>query len=466
MAATGAEIASAYVSLQVKMPGVGADISRALGGSEAQRALSSGGKSMGAALTGAIGGAVAVATSKAISMVTGAIDGAVKRVDTMNSFPKIMKNLGYSAEDAQKSVKKISDGLAGLPTALDQMAGTVQQLAPLTGGLDEATTLSLALNNAMLAGGKSSDVQANAMDQYTQMLALGKVDMAAWRSMVSAMPGQMDQLSVSLLGAGNKSMDLYGALKNGEVGFDEFNAAIVKLNTDGVGEFASFEKQARDSTDGIGTGWANLQTAITRNLANVIQKLKPAIDAFLVGGVQIANALGPVLLGVIDVAVGVGNWAAANKDWLVPMGIMVGTVFTVYKGVKLLQAVTLGYQAAMKGAQIATFLTGGALKTYNIITAVTTAKTKIATVVQKAFNYALKSNPIGIVVTAIAALVAGLIYFFTQTETGKKVWAEFTRLGEHLAVLPGCVEQRSEAGVRGYRSGSVIRVELDPEAHL
>ncbi len=56
---------------------------------------------------------------------------------------------------------------------------------------------------------------------------------------------------------------------------------------------------------------------------------------------------------------------------------------------------------------------------------------KAATAAQWLFNAAMSANPIGIVVAAIAALVAGLVYFFTQTELGQQIWAEFTRfLGE------------------------------------
>src|SRR5690606_9852298 len=142
--------------------------------------------------------------------------------------------LGYSSDEAASSIDIMSDRLSGLPTSLDSMAGMVQQLAPLTGGLGEATDLSLALNNALLAGGKDTQIQANAMEQYTQMLAVGKVDMVAWRSMVSAVPGQMDQLGQSLLGAGAKSMDLYAAMKDGTVGFDEFKAAVVQLDEEGT----------------------------------------------------------------------------------------------------------------------------------------------------------------------------------------------------------------------------------------
>ena len=52
--------------------------------------------------------------------------------------------------------------------------------------------------------------------------------------------------------------------------------------------------------------------------------------------------------------------------------------------------------------------------------------TKTATGVQWLFNTAMSANPIGVVVAAIAALVAGLVYFFTQTETGQKIWEKFT----------------------------------------
>jgi hypothetical protein len=39
---------------------------------------------------------------------------------------------------------------------------------------------------------------------------------------------------------------------------------------------------------------------------------------------------------------------------------------------------------------------------------------------------ALSANPIGIIIIAVAALVAGLALFFSQTEVGQKAWAAFT----------------------------------------
>ena len=50
---------------------------------------------------------------------------------------------------------------------------------------------------------------------------------------------------------------------------------------------------------------------------------------------------------------------------------------------------------------------------------------KIGTAIQTAFNAIMAMNPFVALGIAITAIVAGLVYFFTQTETGKKVWASF-----------------------------------------
>lgn len=42
-----------------------------------------------------------------------------------------------------------------------------------------------------------------------------------------------------------------------------------------------------------------------------------------------------------------------------------------------------------------------------------------------AFSAVLIANPIGLVITAIGLLIAGLTFFFTQTEKGKELWAGF-----------------------------------------
>lgn len=52
-------------------------------------------------------------------------------------------------------------------------------------------------------------------------------------------------------------------------------------------------------------------------------------------------------------------------------------------------------------------------------------ESKLAAAAQWAYNAALNADPIVLVVAAVAALTAGLLYFFTQTKTGQKAWATF-----------------------------------------
>lgn len=285
--------------LNKQISGVGDQVGTKLG-SEAGH-----GFSKGLLGVGAIVGAAAQVTQKAMSAISSSIGSAVSRADQMNNFPKVMSNLGYSSKDASKSIQKIGKALDGLPTSSAVMSGMVQQLAPLTSSLDEATTISLALNDAMLAGGASTMEQENALTQYTQMLSAGCVDMQAWRSLQAAMPGQLNQVAEALLGAGKNGNDLYAAMKKGKVSFSDFNKAIVDLDKNGFGQYASFAQQAKDATQGIGTAIENMHNRIAKAVQKVIEavgvsNISGAINAFSSQFGKIGDAAADVTVFVKD----------------------------------------------------------------------------------------------------------------------------------------------------------------------
>jgi phage-related protein len=118
-----------------------------------------------------------------------------------------------------------------------------------------------------------------------------------------------------------------------------------------------------------------------------------------------------------------GSWVSQNKDWLSALAVSVGSLVAAYKIWQTAQlaintvtgvatGIRAGYAAAVSGETIAT--------------QASTVATKAAKVAQAAFNAVMNANPIMLVVTAVAALTAGLIYFFTQTETGRELWSSFT----------------------------------------
>ena len=134
----------------------------------------------------------------AMNQINSSLDGAISRLDTLNNFPKVMSNLGIGAEDADKSIKKLSDKLAGLPTTLDEGAMAVQRFTSANGDIEKSTDLFLALNNAILAGGASSEIQSSALEQLSQSYAKGKPDMMEWRTAMTAMPAQLKQVATAM----------------------------------------------------------------------------------------------------------------------------------------------------------------------------------------------------------------------------------------------------------------------------
>jgi hypothetical protein len=79
----------------------------------------------------------------------------------------------------------------------------------------------------------------------------------------------------------------------------------------------------------------------------------------------------------------------------------------------------------MMGVAVALGVALAAWKLYIFFTVTVPAIIKAITVAQKALNVAMKANVIGIIITAVVALVAALVWFFTKTKLGKKIWASF-----------------------------------------
>lgn len=242
--------------------------------SQVEKTGSATGKKWGSAWAVAAGNLISKGVQKIGSLVSGSMGAAISRLDTLNNFPRVMSSLGYSAEEADKSISQMDAGLTGLPTTLDAMSSDVQKLAASMGNLADgevnATTVGLGLNDMFIAGGKGTETASAAMEQYNRMLARGKVDQQSWNSMVDAAPGQMTQLAESLLGAGKNQADLYKAMQDGTVTFDDFNAAIVKLDKEGGDGFKSLHDQAVAATDGIGTQLQNVQTSWTKIVTDAL----------------------------------------------------------------------------------------------------------------------------------------------------------------------------------------------------
>ena len=332
--------------------------------------------------------------SMAMSTISNSIDGAISRLDTLNNFPKVMSNLGISAEDSSKSIKKMSDKLSGLPTTLDQGASAVQRFTSANNDVEKSTDIFLALNNAILAGGAGTEIQASALEQLSQAYAKGKPDMMEWRTAMTAMPAQLKQVATAM---GYVSADELGeALRNGTVSMDEFMDTIVQLNETGLDGFQNFEEQARNSTGGIATSITVAKTQIVKGVADIIDGLNK--------GLQEAN-----LPSISEIIANVGKKAKEVLDLIASkLPSIIKFMVNLYEAIKPMLPIIESVGAGILAVVLA----------YTAYQKIVT----IVTAVQTALNFVMAMNPIGLIVLAIVGLIAMFVILWNKCEWFRNFW--------------------------------------------
>lgn len=240
------------------------------------------------------------------NMIKGSIDGAISRVDTLKQFPKVLQQMGYGADEAEKATAKLIDGIDGLPTTLNGITADVQRLVNVFQDVDLATESAVGLNNAFLASGASQDQASRGLDQYIKMLSTGKVNMQSWQTLQETMPYALQQTAEAFEFTGKTAQnDFYDALKSGDITMDQFNSKIIELS-DAQGGFADV---AIDATKGIRTSWGNIQTAIVNGVAKSITAFDDWLESKGFGGIS----------GVLDkIKIAVGN-AFGKVNEIIPV---------------------------------------------------------------------------------------------------------------------------------------------------
>lgn len=154
--------------------------------------------------------------------------------------------------------------------------------------------------------------------------------------------------------------------------------------------------------------------ADTHTLSGAIKELT---DAWADAGTTLIQALMPMVMDFTDFMVGsvvpavqgVVQWIRDNETAVKTLAVVVAVLVGAFQALSAALTVISALQAA-----------AGVFKTLEIAQ-------KASAAAQVLVNAAMSANPIGLLIAAIAALVAGLVWFFTQTEEGRKAWEKFTQ---------------------------------------
>lgn len=363
-------------------------------------------------------GLVAVA-SKAFDVVKGSVGAAVSRIDTLNNSNRTFANMGFSANQTKSAMNGLQSSIKGLPTSLDSAVKGVQMISASTGNLGKSQKVWSALNDSIIGfGGSTADV-SNATIQLSQAFANGKIDGMTWISMMNSNMGPVLNAIAKKLGM--TTGQLKDGLASGKISTNQFMDALISLDKNGGGGLKSLHQIAMDSTAGIGTAMENMKTAVVRgvgkailafsNFSKDVTGMSIAEIITNIGNVaeQSLNKIGPSLKSIEPIFKGFFDFIGQNKDWLGPLAVSVVTFIGAFKGV---QAAASGISSLITGLQ----------NLQAFVQLVAGAENSI-----KAFFTLLGLNPWVVLIAGIAAVVAGLVWFFTQTKTGQKLWQGFTQ---------------------------------------
>lgn len=137
-------------------------------------------------------------------------------------------------------------------------------------------------------------------------------------------------------------------------------------------------------------------------LKKAINTVKTVLSNLAKVATNLAKTVLPPLAKAVD-------FVADNLDTLLPLAV---SVLTAYKGWKILSTITAlftAHTAAVTAESLAEAASLGTITLKQIAVAALAGEISIATAAQYAWNLAMSLNPIGLVLTAVVALTAGIV---------------------------------------------------------
>lgn len=329
------------------------------------------------------------------------IDAAKQGFNLAKAGKEISENwehIGVSAKGVKELTGQIGE-IRGVSNASGAAVTKLQtSIYGLTNGNIKQTK---ALTNELYAfgkaGGASEDQIVQIGSKLTRIFSASKVNLASFNKTFATMPG----LKTAIQKASGMTKDAFNsALANGKITGTQMKQYMLEAANGSGKAWEKFGETTEGKIAKTKGTWTNFTAAVMKPLANTaLDGLSKGLDRIIGKNGQL-NATGKQvqsIAGALSQNVGKGivnaiNFIATHTGAVKAMGIAFATYFAVSKFTKM-------------ASTLMTFATG----VVNVVRAV-----KDWTVVQKLLNIVLDANPIGLAVTAVAALTAGFILLYNK----------------------------------------------------
>lgn len=340
--------------------------------------------------TVAAGQMIADFAKQASSKLAEVVKSGVDYNATMESYLTNFKVMLGSEEAAATKLSEIRKMAAATPFSLDDLTSGTQTLLQFGIAADDTTGVLQRLGDISLGNAEKLQTLTRA---YGKMSSAQKVTLENVNMMIDAGFNPLNQICDA---TGESMSDLYKRISDGKVSFSELEAAVEAATSQG-GQFyngmleASQTFNGRMSTlkDNVSALTGELTSGLFAALGDLVVKLNEVVVSFLDSDEKMARlkeTIGVLTAAVVAVAAAIMSYKAT---------VAATTAITA-----LCTAATTAKAAADKAAE---------------------AGAKGLAVAQAALNAVMKANTVGIVVSAVAALAAGLVTAYKTSETFRNV---------------------------------------------
>lgn len=394
-----------------------------------------------------IGATIFKVAQKGWDLVSGSIEKATNRLDSMSKAKQVMSILGGSTEKATAIVNELNDAVTDTAYGLDSAATSTQKLATSGFGLDESANMVKDLMDAISFYGDGTNAALeNVVDAMSKMNASGKISADQWQRLTDA---GIPVLKIFAEKTGMSMAEVSDAFTHGEISAQDFNNILTDALENGTQSFPAVAGKAKEMAGSFATSFSNMQARIAIGVANVITAFNnfvqdaglPSLQAMIAdfGSViknglnWIADNLPSILNGAIDLAKKVADSMPNLTDAI--QGVIdyvqqnAGGAFDLLKDalkwmIDNIPTVT-GVIDQMAPVIVAV---GAAFATWKFLNTVKKAAELLQInflnaifKVSKGFGL-LSAHPFMLIVTAIAALVAGFMYLWNTSEDFRNFW--------------------------------------------
>lgn len=389
----GYSLGSAYIQVVPTTKGLPGAIEKGVGDGEKRASKSFGGRIWGALKKTAKVGAVAAGAAAGTAIV-----GGFKNAIDQQTNSAVLEGLYGNAEKAATTLTGLRQVAKESPIDYTSYQQAANSLAYAGVEGENATNILDKVGWAIVGAGGGATELDRAMDGLLKGVNNGGVVMNDTLGMISDSGYPIiDGLSEKFGTTGDVIKQMAA---DGEISIDD----VLEVMENGTGELAqSQEKAGKQVAQTFGSQMTimkdNIFTAIGDVLIPVLEKIAPAIEP-----------VGDAIAGGIEKLPGIfaAVWDGAQKVWniLKPWAPLIGAI----AGAFVLWNTTMAISNGLFAVQ--TFIKAGWLS----ITGAQIGAMTVLTAVQKGLNSAMRANPIGVIVTALMLLVAGVIMAYKNFE--------------------------------------------------